>query len=59
MDYSLYVEVSRAVFTGQEYFVEFSVFTHYNDLHWYEDSFGYQFTFDADLQLVHWETVYF
>lgn len=58
-DYGLYVVVSKAIYTGQEYFVELIVFSHYNSSHNHEDSFGYRFTFDNDLKLVHTELFYY
>lgn len=58
IDNWIYVEVSGAVFTGYEYYAEIRLYTNFHGPFTYNDSFGYQFIFDTDLNLVDWTTVY-
>ncbi|MEQ9165982.1 MAG: hypothetical protein RLO12_06980 [Fulvivirga sp.] len=54
----IYLEVSKAIFTGKEYYVEIDLYTNYYGPMDYNDSFGYQFIYDQSLDLVSWDTTY-
>ncbi|MEQ8244202.1 hypothetical protein [Fulvivirga sp.] len=54
----LYVEVSQALDTGQEYFVAIEIYQGYKGQFNYQNSFGYDLIFDKELNLLDITTGY-
>lgn len=57
-DKAVYLEVSKSIFTGHEYYVEIHIYTNYGGLFEYTDYFGYRLIFDTELNLIDWNEAF-